>query len=203
MDKDYHKIVKGVGAEVLTNIIFYPLNTIRIRKQINLKTSSSLLLGLKWSMVSEIINSVVFYSVFQGLSKITNPMVGSSLGAGAGLVCSFKTSVMRKRIQTFKPITDINYNGLGCSLLNTIPGVTINFTLREYLKQKPEFERSAGLISTMVSVILTHPLDTFTTCLVTKTKVCKTLLYKGFKERLLEKNLTIGSKMILLELFDF
>jgi hypothetical protein len=91
-------------------------------------------------------------------------------------------------------------------IINSVPGHATNFTLREFFKEKlpDQLKPIGGLLSTALSLVITHPLDTLSTRVITRTPLKgKNLLnYNGFGERFLEKNITIGSKMVLLDLFN-
>ena len=159
-------------------------------------------------MITEIISSIFFYSIFNGFTKlqILHPIVRSSIGSTLAIINSYPYNVRRKLLQVGKSINNINNKGLPISLLNSVPGVTINFTIREHLKEKlpNDLKPLSGLLSTMLSIVATHPLDTLSTCVVTRTpiKLIDCLKYSGFKERFVEKNITIGSKMLILEILN-
>ena len=99
-----------------------------------------------------------------------------------------------------------NYKGVYVSLFNSVPGVTINYSTREILSRNvpDNLKIFISLFSTALSIALTHPLDTLSTCITTRTpiNIHQIIKYKGFSERFFEKNLTIGSKMILLDMFN-
>ena len=62
----------------------------------------------------------------------------------------------------------------------------------------------SGYLSTALAMIITHPLDTYTTCLIIKSpiNIIDALKFKGFGHRFFEKGLTIGTKMMLLDYFN-
>jgi hypothetical protein len=212
--KNDKKILGGVSAELISNIITYPLNTMKINSQVGknikltCKNSKILTRGFGWSILTEIINGLIFYSIFENFKKEHGPLKTSILGSTAAICCSHPFNSKRKILQVGKQVRNTRnlYNGLGISLVNSVPGHSINFTLREFFKEKlPErFKPIGGLLSTALSLVITHPLDTLSTRVITRSplKGINLLNYNGFGERFLEKNITIGSKMVLLDLFS-
>jgi hypothetical protein len=62
--------------------------------------------------------------------------------------------------------------------------------------------RISGYLSSIISIISTHPLDTISTCVATRTPVQQVNVFNGFKERFFEKQLTIGCKMLFMEFLN-
>jgi hypothetical protein len=94
-----------------------------------------------------------------------------------------------------------NYSGLHVAIFNGVPGITINYTIREKLLKKCENSKLkplCGVLSSAISIVATHPLDTISTCIATRSPFKWCYIFNGFKHRFIEKNLTIGSKMLLL-----
>jgi hypothetical protein len=198
-------VIYGITAEFISCILTYPLSTIKtnsqIRKSIVIKSGIDLYRGIGWSILTELTNAVIFYSIYMGNG--TNPLKRSIIGSSIGICASYPMNVKRKLAQIGKSGNVRNpYKGLPIALFNGVPGVSINFTLREKLNEHfPQNKYINGLISTAVSIISTHPLDTLSTCIATRTPIKNILsssLFTGFRERFLEKNLTIGSKMLIL-----
>jgi hypothetical protein len=208
-DFDAKKVLNGIISELVSATLTYPLNTLKINSQIGKKIifGKNLINGIHWCLITEAINAVFFYSIFNGFTKLQtiNPLLRSSMGSTIAILNSYPWNVRRKLSQVGKQINiKNNYNGLEIALVNGVPGVAINFTMREHLKEKlpNELKPLSGIISTMISIIATHPLDTLSTCVATRTpiKLVDCMKYSGFKERFIEKNITIGTKMIILEL---
>ena len=211
---DFKPVFNGILSEVASAIITYPLNTIKTNSQIGKKiiingSKLHLLKGIKWCILTEIIGSVIFYSVFSGITKLQvfHPVVRSSLGSTIAIINSYPCNIRRKLLQVGKSINNVNnYKGLSISLINSVPGSTINFTMREHFKEKlpDDLKPLSGLLSTIISIVATHPLDTLSTCIATRTpiKLIDCIKYSGFKERFVEKNLTTGSKMLMLDILN-
>jgi hypothetical protein len=167
------QVVHGITAELLACILTYPLSTIKTNAQIGKvfpnKVGLNLYRGLGWCILTELTNAVIFYSVFNSNSPLKRSIIGSS----AGICASYPMNVRRKLLQVGKKAVIKNqYKGLSIALFNGVPGVSINFTLREKLNEKfPENKYINGLISTAISIISTHPLDTLSTCIATRSPV--------------------------------
>jgi hypothetical protein len=225
--KNDKKILGGVSAELISSSITYPLNTLKINSQIGKKISiipngsrntwnsmntwkksRILTRGFGWSVLTEIINGLIFYSIFENFKKEHGALKTSILGSTAAICCSHPFNSKRKILQVGKQVRNTRnlYNGLGIALINSVPGHSINFTLREFFKEKlpDQLKPIGGLLSTAISLVITHPLDTLSTRVITRSplKGINLLNYNGFGERFLEKNITIGSKMVLLDLFN-
>ena len=205
-------IMNGVSAELLSSSITYPLNTIKINSQVgksfklNIKNLSR---GFGWSLITELTSALIFYSIFENLKEKHGPLKGSIVGSVLATSMSYPFNVKRKLIQIRKnvniPLNEV-YKGVNVALINSVPGTVINFTLREIFKEKlpDHLKPISGLLSTAISLVTTHPLDTISTRVATRTpiRLVECLNYNGFKERFFEKNLTIGGKMVLLDLFN-
>ena len=219
--KNDKKILGGVSAELICSSITYPLNTLKINSQIGkkisiiphgfrntCKNSRILTRGFGWSILTEIINGIIFYSIFENFKKEHGALKTSILGSTAAICCSHPFNSKRKILQVGKQVRNTRnlYNGLGMGIINSVPGHSINFTLREFFKEKlpDRLKPIGGLLSTALSLVITHPLDTLSTRVITRSplKGINLLNYNGFSERFLEKNITIGSKMMLLEFFN-
>lgn len=212
--KNDKKILGGVSAELISSSITYPLNTLKINSQvgkkisITFKNSRILTRGIGWSVLTEIINGLIFYSIFENFKKEHGALKTSVVGSTAAICCSHPFNSRRKILQVGKQVrsTQNLYNGLGIALINSVPGHATNFTLREFFKEKlpDRLKPIGGLLSTALSLVITHPLDTLSTRVITRTPLrgINLLNYNGFGERFLEKNITIGSKMMLLEFFN-
>ena len=203
------QVLNGVISELVSATLTYPLNTIKINTQIGRKVilGKNLISGIKWCLLTEAISAIFFYSIFNGITKLQsiNPLLRSSVGSTIAILNSYPYNVRRKLSQVGKQInTTDKYKGLSIALINGVPGVAINFTVREHLKEKlpNDLKPISGILSTMISIIATHPLDTLSTCVATRTpvKLIDCMKYSGFKERFIEKNITIGTKMVILEL---
>ena len=207
---DKHKrILNGIISEVSCNAIFYPLNTLKTNSQIGkivCKNPITLFKGFKMGLRAEMINSIVFHSIYECMQ--TNSLVKSTCGSVLAVVCSHPLTIRRKLLQTHKKIDIIklkdNYRGLNLSIANTVPGTSINYCMRDAIRPllSDDVKNLSGVISSFVSILITHPIDSLSTCVSTKTKIKKCLNYDGLRERLLEKNLVIGGKMFLLEILN-
>lgn len=205
------QVLNGIISELISATLTYPLNTLKINTQVgrNVIIGKNLISGIKWCLLTEAINAVFFYSIFNGFTKLQsiNPLIRSSVGSTVAILNSYPYNVRRKLEQVGKKITVTNkYKGLPIALVNGVPGVAINFTVREHLKEKlpNDLKPLSGILSTMISIIATHPLDTLSTCVATRTpiRLVDCMKYSGFKERFIEKNITIGTKMVILELLQ-
>ena len=201
----FKKVVNGIGAEVISATITYPINTIRTYAQLGKKvhiTPAVLFKGIQYSILNEIINGILFYSAFHFLEKY-GPVVQSSIGSLAAMSGSHPVYLRRKLSQIGKKVNVTNnYNGFGNALMNNIPSVALNFALKEAFR--PKMGMAAGYVSTCLSMAITHPLDTITAHVMTKTplRLSDCLKFHGFKHRFVEKGLTVGSKMMLLDYFN-
>lgn len=214
MSKDnkniFKKLINGTSAEIISAIVSYPINTlktnIQIGKKITLRNPKILFKGIQYSILNELINGLVFYPVFEYLEN-KGPFIQSACGSIAAMTCSHPVYLRRKMLQVgIKPKISFknNYNGFGNALLNCVPSVALNFTLKEQIANRLNLGIMSGYLSTALSTILTHPLDTYTTCAITKTPInfLELLKFKGFTHRFLERGLTIGTKMMLLDYFN-
>jgi hypothetical protein len=147
-------------------------------------------------------NAVIFYSVFENTKNTKGPLAASIMGSTAAICTSYPLNVRRKLAQVGKSIVlKNNYSGLHVAIFNGVPGVTINYTIREKLLKKCEDSKLkpfCGVLSSAISIVATHPLDTISTCIATRSPFKWCYIFNGFKHRFIEKNLTIGSKMLLL-----
>lgn len=207
---DKHKrILNGMISEVSSNAIFYPLNTLKTNSQIGKIVSKNPILlfkGFQMGLRAELINSFVFYSIYECMQ--TNSLVKSTCGSILGIACSHPFTIRRKLLQTHKKIDIVklrdNYRGFKLSIANTVPGTSINYCMRDAIRPllSEDVKNLSGVISTFVSILITHPIDSLSTCVSTNTKIKKCLNYDGLGERLLERNLVIGGKMFLLEILN-
>jgi hypothetical protein len=213
-DYNFYKIKNGLIAETTSTLITYPLNTIKTNIQtgnvVKNEGIKGLYRGIKWGLPADALAAICFYGIFDALPQFQSihPLFRSILAASIATTAGHPFTTIRKNIQVHrKPPKKMNigrlYKGLKVSLCNTTPGVSINFTTKEFLK--PIFPCWAkpfiGIISSTCSLIVTHPLDTFTTCLVTgkQKDILKCLNLNGFKSRFSEKICTLSSKMIILD----
>ena len=202
------KIINGGSAEIISAIISYPINTLKTNAQVGTKltwrTPSLLFRGVKFSVLNEIINGIVFYSIFDSLHK-KGPFIQGACSTIAAMSCSHPVYLRRKLAQVGKStLIANNYDGFGSALLNCVPTVALNFTLKEQIANRLNLGIMSGYLSTALAMIITHPLDTYTTCMIIKAPIhiIDSLKFKGFGHRFLEKGLTIGTKMMLLDYFN-
>ena len=211
--KEENKVINGISAELLSASITYPLNTIKTNFQVgkNIKLNfKNLSKGFGWCIITELTSALIFYSIFEHLKYNHGSVKASIIGSTISTFTSYPLNVRRKTSQIGKKIIynslTENYKGLKIGLINSIPGTVINFSLRDYFKEVlPEHLKPFGcLLSTAISLIATHPLDTLSTCVSTRTpiKLIDCINYRGFRERFFEKNINIGGKMLLLESFN-
>lgn len=210
---DHKKVINGVACDVFVNTIVYPINTIKTNIQtgkilsFSSKNFSKLSRGLKIGLMSEIMYSSCFYTLYEGivLKEQLNPIIRSSVSSTLATTMSHPLSVRRKLSQVGKSIRikkmSDNYKGLRFSLLNTVPGTTINFVLRDFMKPivPKQISPFVGGISSFISILVTHPIDVLCTSACTDINVKKNINFSGIKERLLEKGIAIGGKMMLLD----
>jgi hypothetical protein len=202
------EVINGMSAEILAAIITYPLNTIKTNSQIGqiIKPSfRNLSKGFHWCLLTELVNSLIFYSIFEHNKKKKGPLIASTLGSSTAIITTYPLNTRRKLAQVGKStnITN-NYKGVRIGLFNGVPGNVINFTLREKFMEKSskELKPFCGLLSTAISIVATHPLDTLSTCIATRSPFNFKNIFNGFTQRFVEKNLTIGSKMLILNYFN-
>uniref|UniRef100_A0A6C0I8D5 Mitochondrial carrier protein n=1 Tax=viral metagenome TaxID=1070528 RepID=A0A6C0I8D5_9ZZZZ len=194
------QVFNGISAELFAAVLTYPLNTIKTNSQIGRPVKfgfKNLSRGLGWCVLSEITNALLFYSIFDKDKPLKTSIIGSTLG----ICASYPFNTKRKLAQVGKSFLKLNnyYYGIEMALINGVPGVSLNFTLREHLNRKFQKNKKInGIISTSTSLIATHPLDTLSTCLATRTPVGNIFKFNGFLQRFLEKNLTISTKMLFL-----
>ena len=204
----FKKIINGSSAEIISAIISYPINTLKINAQIGHKLTlrKPLLLfkGLKYCILNELINGIVFYSVFDNLHN-KGPFIQGACSTIAAMTFSHPVYLRRKLAQVGKSTRiSNNYHGFGNGLLNCVPTVALNFTLKEQIANRLNLGLMSGYLSTTIAMILTHPLDTYTTSMIIKSpiSIIDTLKFKGFGHRFFEKGLTIGTKLMLLDYFN-
>ena len=199
------QVFNGISAELISAVLTYPLNTIKTNSQIGniIKPSfKNLTRGIHWCLLTELANAVIFYTIFENTKNTKGPLAASIIGSTAAICTSYPLNVRRKLAQVGKSIVlKNNYSGIHIALFNGVPGVTINYTIREKLLKKcedPRLKPLCGLLSGAISIVATHPLDTISTCIATRSPFKWCYIFNGFKHRFIEKNLTIGSKMLLL-----
>ena len=199
------RVFNGISAELISAVLTYPLNTIKTNSQIGniIKPGfKNLTRGIHWCLLTELANAVIFYTIFENTKNTKGPLAASIMGSTVAICTSYPLNVRRKLAQVGKSIVlKNNYSGLHVALFNGVPGVTINYTVREKLLKKCEDSKLkplCGVLSSAISIVATHPLDTISTCIATRSPFKWCYIFNGFKHRFIEKNLTIGSKMLLL-----
>lgn len=206
------KVVNGVTTDVLINTISHPFNTIKVNKHIGLKTRISpkiLSRGLMLSNMSEIVHSSIFYVIFDGFTKPESPLLKSLAGGTIANIVTHPLSMRCKLKQInknvrIKSIKD-NYKGLSYSIAKTVPGIGITYTLRDYTHAflPPNLRPLGSAVSAFTSIILTHPLDVLYTLKTTNTNITRNKLFVGLKENIIEKNMSITTKMIILDILNY
>lgn len=203
---DFRKVKNGICAEVFSALLMYPLNTIKTNAQIGTKIPLSignLFKGVHYCIINEIINGIFFYSIYHYLEKRPQS-VRSACGSMVAMCASHPVYMRRKLAQVGKETKNIlhNYRGLSNSLMTVIPTVALNFTLKEHLTE--HLGIFSGYGSTILSLALTYPFDTIATCVVTKTpfRLKDAFKFNGFGHRLIERALTVGTKLTLLDYLD-
>jgi len=213
---DSKKVRNGVIAETSASLISYPLNTIKTNRQIGKIISTTqpakLYKGIGWCLTADSLAAVAFYSLFEGMPQLQglNPFVRSVLAATVSTTVAHPFSTVRKNLQVGNTVKNVTLKtisrGYKTHLMNTIPGVSTNFTIRHVVRPlvPPWGRPCVGVFSSACSLMLTHPIDTFATRVITNNKVSfrKCLNFSGFKERFTEKILTLGSKMVILDVLD-
>jgi hypothetical protein len=205
-EKHIKKVTNGLSAELICALLMYPISTLKTNAQIGRKVPLSmgnLFRGVQYCIVNEIINGILFYSIYNYLENKPQS-VRSACGSLVAISGSYPFYLRRKLSQvrkTTKCITN-NYRGFINSLITVIPTVALNFTLKEHLDEK--LGMFAGYGSTILSVALTYPLDTIATCVMTKTpiRIKDALKFNGFGHKILERGLTVGTKLGLLDYFN-
>jgi hypothetical protein len=199
------RVFNGISAELISAVLTYPLNTIKTNSQIGniIKPGfKNLTKGIHWCLLTELANAVIFYTIFENTKNNKGPLAASIMGSTVAICTSYPLNVRRKLAQVGKStVLKNNYSGLHVAIFNGVPGVTINYTIREKLLKKCEDSKLkpfCGVLSSAISIVATHPLDTISTCIATRSPFKWCYIFNGFKHRFIEKNLTIGSKMLLL-----
>ena len=195
------KVINGTIAEITSTAISYPINTIKTNAQIHNPVPKNLFKGFHYSFFNEIVNGLVFYSTVEKLKdKVPNTFIRNACGSIAAMACSHPLYIRRKLAQVNKPINiSNNYAGFGVCVLNGVPGTAINLGLKEVISKRTRLGVFSGFLSTSITTILTHPLDILTTCVLTRTPVKGVFKFNGIGQRLIEKNLTLGTKLMLLD----
>ena len=200
MEDKFKKIIKGTAAEIISAVASYPLSTLKANKQTGIVFKGGLYRGIKWCVLNELINGLFFYSTYH----FTNGNVLLKTGCATIVSKSISHPVFlrRKLIQVGLSATikgTGNYKGFGMSLINAVPVNIVNFGLKDRITETvpDNFKAFSGLLSTFLAIIITHPLDTLNTSVMCKTPMVG--LFSGFKERVFERTVTIGSKMVLLD----
>ena len=210
---NFKNCINGVTSDLLVNTLTYPLNTIKLKNQMGIckykiNQMGVLFKGYKYGVVSDIIHSSIFYSLYDSRLNGIHPITHTAISSMIATVTSHPFNLRKKMFQVNKKITiskfKDNFKGLKYSLSNIVPGSTINFVLRDHMKAilpKP-LSPFAGGFSSFISIILTHPIDLLCNSVCTGTKIKNILSIHGLKERLLEKNISIATKMILFDYFS-
>ena len=197
---DSRKVVNGIIAELLVATVCYPLNTWKVRRQIGLRlTRDGIFKGFKWCLLNEFVDSLVFFSVAESSKSF-------SLASICSNTVSYPLYVRTKLLQSGKVGNGGFYHGFGLSLLNSVPGTTLNYTIKNKIsKHVPDkYNWMSGYLGTGISLILTHPLSTLSTLVITRHKVnpIKLLKYDGFGFRALEQTISVGSKMLVMDFLN-
>jgi hypothetical protein len=136
------QVFNGIKAELISAVLTYPLNTLKTNYQVGKIVRpgfKNLTKGLHWCLLTELANALVFYSVFENIKESKGPLIASVIGSGAAICTSYPLNVRRKLAQVGKSmVIKNNYFGLHIALFNGVPGVTINYTLREKFMNKCE-----------------------------------------------------------------
>jgi len=195
------KVINENIEEITSKAISYPINTIKTNTQIHNPVPKNLFKGFHYSFFNEVINGLVFYSTVEKLKdKVPNTFIRNTCGSIAAMACSHPLYIRRKLAQVNKPINiSNNYAGFGVCVLNGVPGTAINLGLKEVISKRLKLGIFSGFLSTTITTIITHPLDILTTCVLTRTPVKGVFKFNGFGQRLIEKNLTLGTKLMLLD----
>lgn len=199
-------IINGILSDMISSVIFYPLNTMRTNRQIGRKLAyKHAFKGIGQSLLCDTLHGLVFYILNDGiLCNKTNQIVKTVVSSSVATLCSHPLNLRKKIKQANKKIKlktlQENYQAINLSLANTVPGTTINFVIRDFMRENVCRHPLIGSFSSFISILATHPIDTLFTCKCIKKSFKNTNIMNGFKERMIEKNLCIGSKMYL---FDY
>jgi hypothetical protein len=195
------KVINGVVAELVIATVCYPLNTWKVRRQVNLPTFGriGLFKGFKWCMLNEFVDSLVFFSVAETTKSF-------SLASVCSNTVSYPLYRNTKLLQTGKILNGSNYHGFGLSIINSVPGTTLNYTIKNAITRSisPKYNWLSGYLGTGISLLLTHPLSTLSTKVITQHRVnpIELLKYRGFGLRALEQTVSVGSKMLLMDFLN-
>jgi hypothetical protein len=199
--KLFNPIKNGVIAELTSTLLTYPLNTIKTNRQLN-KIPGNLFKGIGYCIAAETINAIFFYGIYNWLKQTNNnTFVSGTAATLSGMGVSYPLFLNKKLAQVNKPI-NWSYRGFGACAFNMVPNVCINFALREHFNKRG-IGLASGFLSTTITAILTNPIDTIATKIMTKEaiKFNKMLLLNGLSQRIVEKNITTGTKMFLFDYF--
>lgn len=207
-----NKVIPGVCADILTNAISHPLNTLKVNKQLGKPikmTIKNMRKGFVLSNINEALHATIFYSIFEGFNcfKNTHPFTKSVLGSTIACVVTHPLSRVGKMQQAsqFMRIKNVSdaYVGLSSSILRVVPGVALTYTLRDNAHQvlHDDLKPIGTVASSLTSILLTYPLDTLYTNSCFSKKIISKNMYKGLHECMIEKNISITGKMLLLDIF--
>jgi hypothetical protein len=193
------KVLNGTIAEISAATISYPLNTIKTNVQILNPVPKNLFTGFKFCIANELINGLVFYTIFEALKdKTENTFLKATCGSVGAMALSHPFYLRRKLAQTSQSLKITNnYKGFGICVVNSVPGAAFNFHLKETISKRTSLGIFSGFLSTTITTLITHPLDTFALCILTRSPF--KFNFNGLRQRLIEKNLTLGTKLMILD----
>lgn len=187
-----------VAIELLGSIATYPINLLKTNKQLGVPfklTPKTALKGIKYELASELVGACVFHGIYNNLSHL-HPVARSVVSASIMLPILQPVTIIKKHKQigrVFRPTFKNVYGNIGVSFLNVVPGIVLNYSLLEGIRDYTG--PLSGLVSTGISVTAMHPIDTWVNGRLTRRRT-KPLAFKGLKLRLGEKLISRGVKMI-------
>ena len=198
------RIINGIFAELLVASICYPLNTLKIRKQLNLPFQSynSLYRGIGFCLLNEFVDSLIFFSVFEKINKSVT--IGSSVGSIVSNSISYPLYLRTRLRQSGNTMgVTYNYRGFISSLACSLPSTTLNYTIKDRLNKKinPKYKKVSGYFAAALSLFITQPINNFAVYKQTNLpyKLLDIFNYRSFGIRLIEQTIQVGSKMYIMD----
>ena len=197
-----YKTLSGCCSSMCMTMCSYPLDTIKTHNQVKKLVNKKLLFkGLKYDLICDLLSSIVYYYVYENISKTKdtrNIITGAAIGATMSSLIKSPLDYLKTRTQlNLKTTLNLKhmFRNTPITLLKSVPTEIVTFTTMETMKEKlikrrnkknnydsdehielrPHEMMLCGFLGGTLSVLINNPLD------VTKNNsiVCNSLK-KGF-----------------------
>ena len=182
-----YKTFSGCCSSMCMTMCSYPLDTIKTHNQVKKLVNKKLLFkGLKYDLICDLLSSVVYYYVYENISKTKDTrdiISGAAIGASMSSLIKSPLDYLKTRTQ-LSLSTTLNlkhmFRNTPITLLKSIPTEIVTFTTMETMKEKiikrrakkkydnsdehiehlrPHEMMLCGFLGGALSVLINNPLD--------------------------------------------